>query len=105
MQGPAHVGLGWLLGAHQRERRNRRIVGLAGLAPDIDIVVYPLAWLAYGFDLDHAYALYAGVHHRYTHGVVFMLVTALLGWRLAVGTGRVRVAALAVLAVTPAHRR
>ncbi|MCP5199954.1 MAG: metal-dependent hydrolase [Gammaproteobacteria bacterium] len=99
MQGPAHLGLGWLLGARLGERRNRRIVGLAGLAPDIDIVVYPLAWLAGGCDLDHAFAVYAGVHHRYTHGIVFALAAGLLAWRLAAGRQRVRVALLSVLAV------
>lgn len=100
MQGPAHIGIGWVIGVAGglRSRRDRRIVGLAGLAPDIDILVYPAAWLSYGFDLDRAFALYANVHHRYTHGIAFVVLAAVVAWRMAAGR-RGLVALLTALAV------
>ncbi len=102
MQGPAHLAIGWLIGerAGLAARRDRRLVGLAGLAPDADIVVYPLAWLWYGADLDLAFAVYAEVHHRYTHGVVFALLAMVAAARLASPAARTRVGLLCGLAVT-----
>ena len=56
-------GLGWLMGqaAGLRDRRDRRIVGLASLVPDIDVVVYPLAYLAFFGDRHIASVLHRAV--------------------------------------------
>ncbi len=101
MQGTVHLALGWLLGdgAGLETRRDRRIVGLAGLVPDIDVLVYPLAYLVFLGDMDKAFNVYAQVHHRYTHGVLFALLCAMSAWRLASEDKRMRVAALTLLAV------
>jgi membrane-bound metal-dependent hydrolase YbcI (DUF457 family) len=101
MQGPAHVGLSWLLGetARLEQRQDRRIVGLAGIAPDIDVLTYPLAYIAFGGDLDSAFTVYAAVHHRYTHGVLFVVLAALVAWRWSTPTCRIKVAVLTVCSV------
>jgi len=101
MQGPAHLGISWLLGVSggARDRRDRRIVGLAGLVPDIDVIVYPLAYVFFLGDLDRAFGIYTNVHHRYTHGIVFAVLVAFAAYRLASGSNRRRIAALAFAAV------
>lgn len=102
MQGPAHIGVGWLLGeiAGLKARRDRRIVGLAGIAPDIDVIIYPLAYIFYLGDLDAAFAVYAALHHRYTHGVLFLLLAGAAAWRRASPECRAKVLLLAMLSVT-----
>ena len=101
MQGAAHLGIGWLIGevAGLKQRRDRRIVGLSGLIPDIDVAIYPLAYLWYLGDLDAAFAVYASVHHRYTHGILFAALIALTAHALATPAARGRVAALTFTAV------
>ncbi len=100
LQGPTHLAIGWLLGEHAglRERRDRRIVGLAGLVPDIDVLVYPLAYMAFAGNLDQAHTVYALVHHRYTHGILFAFLCAGSAWRLASNEHRLRVALLTLTA-------
>lgn len=97
MQAPAHIAISWLIGerAGLTERRDRRIVGLSGIFPDLDVVIYPLGYVFYGGDLDRAFDLYASLHHRYSHGLGFAVLTATLAWMLATTSHRVRVALLA----------
>jgi membrane-bound metal-dependent hydrolase YbcI (DUF457 family) len=101
VQGPAHLAIGWLIGerAGLAARRDRRLVGLAGLVPDVDVLVYPLAYLWYGADIDRAYAVYALVHHRYTHGIVFAALCMLGAWAVATPAVRGKVALLTLLAI------
>lgn len=102
MQGPAHLVLSWYAAraAGLDCVRDRRIVALAGIAPDIDVIAYPIGYVWLGFDLDRAYAeVWEVVHHRYTHGIGFAAFTVLIAWLLAAGggtrVGRLRVAMLA----------
>ena len=56
MQGLAHLALSEFVGAacSLHPRRDRRIVALAGLAPDFDAFAYIGAYIYFGFDLDRA---------------------------------------------------
>jgi len=102
MQGPTHLMLSWYFAesAGVRSARDRRIVAWAGFAPDIDVLAYAGAIVWYGFDKDLAYEnVWQLVHHRYTHGLSFVLLTGVLAWWLASRTpARARVALLALLA-------
>lgn len=96
--------LSWYLaeGAGVRSPRDRRIVAWSGFAPDIDVLAYigAIAW--YGFDKDLAFEnVWQVVHHRYTHGLLFVLLTGAVAWWLATdGPARLRVALFAMLACT-----
>lgn len=59
-----HAELSWLLTQRLRERRDRVLVTLAGLAPDVD-----------GLTLLAGEAMYARYHHVLTHGYLAALVT------------------------------
>ena len=66
MQGPTHLALSWFVGeaCGLDKRRDRRIVGLAGLAPDLDAFAYIGAYVYFGFDLDRAFSeVWIAVHH------------------------------------------
>lgn len=82
--------------------RDRRIVAWAGFAPDIDVLAYASAIVWYGLDKDRAFEnVWQVVHHRYTHGLLFVLLTGALAWWLATdGPARLRVALYAMLAST-----
>jgi len=79
--------------------RDRRIVAWAGFAPDFDVLAYAGAVVWYGFDKDRAFEnVWQVVHHRYTHGMAYVLLTGILAWCLATkGPARARVALLALL--------
>ena len=102
MQGPSHLIVSWFFAesANVDSGRDRRVVAWAGLAPDFDVLAYAGAIVYYGFDKDLAFVnVWQQVHHRYTHGLAFVLATGMVAWLLASrGAGRARVAALAVLA-------
>lgn len=86
MQGPSHLMLSWFLAdANGLDDANeRRIVAWAGLAPDVDVVAYIGAIVWYGFDKDLAFEnVWQVVHHRYTHGLTFVLLTGCVAWLLA----------------------
>jgi membrane-bound metal-dependent hydrolase YbcI (DUF457 family) len=80
--------------------RDRRVVAWAGFAPDVDVLAYVGAIVWYGFDKDLAFEnVWQVVHHRYTHGLAFVLLTGLVAWWLASdGPARLRVALLAMAA-------
>lgn len=80
--------------------RDRALVAWAGLAPDIDVLAYAGALIYYRLDKDLAFEhVWQQVHHRYTHGLAFVLLTGIVAWMLASkGAQRLRVAALATLA-------
>lgn len=80
--------------------RDRRIVAWAGFAPDFDVLAYGAAILWYGLDKDLAFEnVWRVVHHRYTHGLTWVLLVGIVAWWLASpGAARLRVASLAVLA-------
>lgn len=67
-----HAELSWLTGARLAARRDRVLVTLAGLAPDLD-----------GLTLLAGEEAYAKWHHLLTHGVVAATVCALLCGALA----------------------
>jgi hypothetical protein len=74
MHGPSHLLISWFVAeAHGLDSpRDRRIVGLSGLAPDIDVLAYAGAIVYYGFDKDLAFEnVRQVVHHRYTYGLGF----------------------------------
>ena len=86
MQGPGHLALSWFVGeaCGLDSRRDRRIVGLAGLAPDADVLAYIGAYVVFGFDIDRAYhEVWIVVHHYYTHGIGFAVATGVVAWLLA----------------------
>lgn len=85
MHGPSHLLLSWFLaeGAGLDFPRDRRLVALSGLALDIDALAYigAIAW--YGFDKDQAFTnVWQPLHHRYTHGMGFILLTGILTYLL-----------------------
>lgn len=94
--------LSWYLaeGVGVESPRDRRIVAWAGFAPDFDVIAYIAALAWYGFDKDRAFEnVWQVVHHRYTHGLGYVLLTGVVAWLLATpGPARARVAVLAVLA-------
>jgi hypothetical protein len=102
MQGPSHLMLSWYFAesAGIESARDRRIVAWAGFAPDFDVLAYLGAIVWYGFDKDLAFEnVWQVVHHRYTHGLGYVLLTGLVAWWLASpGLSRTRVALLALLA-------
>ena len=67
-----HAELSWLLTLRLRERRDRVLVTLAGLAPDVD-----------GLTLLGGEALYARYHHVLTHGYLAALATMAICTALA----------------------
>ena len=79
--------------------RERRIVAWSGLAPDFDVLAYAGAIVYYQLDKDMAFEkVWSVVHHRYTHGIAFILLTGIVAWLLARGPNRARVVLLAVAA-------
>ncbi|MFW6146650.1 MAG: metal-dependent hydrolase [Planctomycetota bacterium] len=81
MQTSSHLILGWCVGeaAGLSTPRLRRIVALAGVAPDLDTVPYLAAYVWFGFDRQLAFTRIHQVHHhRYTHGVGFLVLVAVL---------------------------
>jgi membrane-bound metal-dependent hydrolase YbcI (DUF457 family) len=102
MQGPSHLLVSWYFAdaAGVPSARDRRIVAWAGLAPDIDVLAYAAALVYYRLDKDLAFEnVWRVVHHRYTHGLTFVLLTGGVAWMLATSqAARVRVALLAMVA-------
>lgn len=105
MQGPSHLVLSWCFAesAGLRSTRNRAIVAWAGLAPDGDVLAYVGALLYYRLDQGLAFEnVWQVVHHRYTHGLGFVLLTGMAAYALAAPAGgrpsRAGVALLAMLA-------
>jgi hypothetical protein len=81
---PTHLALAWLVGHRLRERRDRRLVAWAGVAPDLDA----LSLLGGAKGLSQ-------YHHNLTHGIVAaVLVTALFA---ACARDRLKVAGLALI--------
>jgi hypothetical protein len=86
MQGPSHLMLSWFFADASRldAANDRRIVAWSGLAPDIDVFAYAGAILWYGLDKDLAFEnVWRVVHHRYTHGLAFVLLTGIVAWMAA----------------------
>ena len=83
MQGPAHLVLSWFTAESCGfdEPRSRRIIVLAGLSPDFDVVAYVGAYLYFGFDRNRAYEeVWQTVHHHYTHGFSFAVLMGVMAW-------------------------
>lgn len=101
MQGPSHLLLSWYFAdaAALPAARDRRIVAWSGLAPDVDVVAYVGALAYYRLDKDLAFEnVWQVVHHRYTHNLAFVVVTAAIAFALASRERRARVAVLAAAA-------
>lgn len=105
MQGPSHLVLSWCFGESVglRSARDRAIVAWAGLAPDGDVIAYVGALLYHRLDQGLAFEnVWQVVHHRYTHGLGFILLTGIAAYALAAHSGgrmsRASVALLAMLA-------
>jgi hypothetical protein len=102
MQGPSHLLVSWYFAdaAGVETPRDRRVVAWAGLAPDIDVLAYVGAILYYRLDQNLAFEnVWRVVHHRYTHGLAFVLLTGVIAWALAsTGAARLRIAMLAMAA-------
>ena len=88
MHGPSHLILSWFAAeaAGIDSPRERRMVALSGFAPDLDVLAYLGGIVYFGFDKDLTYEqVWQVVHHRYTHGLGFVLLTGLLIFILAAG--------------------
>lgn len=86
MQGPSHLIISWFAAeaAGVVSARDRRIVALSGLAPDVDVLAYVGAILYFGMDRELAFErVWQVVHHRYTHGLGFVLLTAVVAFIFA----------------------
>jgi len=84
MHVPTHLAISWLVGHRLPERRDRRLVAWAGIAPDLD----SLSLLAGA----QAFSKY---HHSVAHGIVgALVVTALL---TAFARDKLKVALLALV--------
>ncbi len=110
MQGPSHLLISWFAGEASglESSRDRRIVAWSGLAPDADVLAYIGALLYYRLDQDLAFEnVWRVFHHRYTHGLSFVLLTGIAAWLLAsrgarAGPGAMRVALLS-MAISGVH--
>jgi hypothetical protein len=70
--------------------KDRRIIALSGLAPDIDVLAYLGGIVYFGFDKDLAFEhVWQVVHHRYTHGLGFILLTGIVSF-IIVSRGSMR---------------
>jgi hypothetical protein len=78
-----HAELSWLAAQGLRERRDRILVTVAGLAPDVD-----------GLTILAGEALYARYHHVLFHGFVGALITMALCTAFARQRGRVALLSL-----------
>lgn len=83
-----HAEISWLMAQGLRERRDRTLVTLAGLAPDVD-----------GLGLLGGEELYAKYHHVLFHGYIGALITVALCTAFARQRGRVALLALAAFHV------
>lgn len=86
MQGPSHLIITWFAAeaAGLDSPSERRIVALSGLAPDVDVLAYMGGIVYFGFDKDLAFEhVWQVVHHRYTHGLGFVLLTGIISYLLA----------------------
>jgi hypothetical protein len=82
---PNHLAISWIIGSALPERRDRRLVAWAGVAPDLDALA--LLWGPGAF---------SEYHHVLTHGLVAGIVLTLIWTSLA--RQRLRVALLSLLA-------
>jgi hypothetical protein len=80
MTPPAHLLVSWIVANFRRwERADLAAVVVAGIAPDIDGIGYPVEWLTAG--TDHELTWYTSCHHVVAHGLLGALVyTGLVGW-------------------------
>ena len=110
MQGPAHLVVSWFTAESCGfdNPRSRRIIALAGLSPDFDVIAYIAAYVYFGFDRNLAYEnVWVTVHHHYTHGLGFAVLAGCAAWlwarsgspALAPQDASVRVGLFAFLAV------
>jgi len=86
VQGPSHLIISWFAAeaAGLKSPRDRRIVALSGLAPDIDVLAYLGGIVYFGFDKNLAFEhVWQIVHHRYTHGLGFILLTGIIAFIVA----------------------
>jgi hypothetical protein len=86
MQGPSHLIISWFVAeaCEVKSPRERRIVALSGLAPDIDVLGYVGAIVYFGFDKDLAFEhVWEVIHHRYTHGLGFVVLTGIVAFMAA----------------------
>lgn len=86
MHGPSHLLLGWFIGegGGLERPRHRRLVAWAGFAPDLDVLAYLGAIVWFGFDKDRAFGeVWRVIHHRYTHGLGFILLVGIIMYLLA----------------------
>jgi inner membrane protein len=84
MQVPIHLAISWLIGHRLAERRDRRLVAWAGVAPDFDA----LSALA-------GVAAYSEYHHVLAHGIVAAVAGTALWTALARQRLKVMVLSLA----------
>jgi hypothetical protein len=82
---PNHLAISWLIGHTLPERRDRRLVAWAGVAPDLDA----LSLLA-------GEGAFSEYHHVLTHGIVAAIVFTILWTALA--RQRLRVMVLSLVA-------
>ena len=90
MQAPSHLIIGWFIGeaCGLRTPRLRRIVALAGLASDLDVLAYIGAFFYFGLDIDRAFLFaHQAVHHHYTHGLGFVFLAGLVAWLYVLARG------------------
>jgi len=86
MQAPSHLIISWFVAeaCGIKSSRDRRIVALSGLAPDIDSLTYVSAIVYFRFDKDLAFEhVWEVVHHRYTHGLGFVVLTGIIAFMVA----------------------
>lgn len=77
-----HLLVGWVAGAVSGlERRERRLVALAGIAPDLDGLGVVPEVLTRG--TSHPLPWFTQYHHALFHNLVFALVVTAAGWALA----------------------
>jgi len=104
VQGPSHLLVSWYFAEAVAlpTPRERRIVAWAGFAPDIDVLAYIGALAYYRLDKDLAFEnVWQVVHHRYTHGIGFVLLTGVIAYWLA--RGRKATVALLAMAASAIH--
>ena len=102
MQGPSHLMISCYFGEAigLDSPRHRRIVAWSGRAPDIDVLAYVAAIVYYRGDQGLAFEnVWQVIHHRYTHGLAFILLTGAVAYAMTAREGSAKAFRIALLAM------
>lgn len=82
MHAVSHLLLSWFFADAMgvEEPRERRFIAWMGVAPDIDSLAYVGAYFYYHFNIIPVFSIHRAVHHRYTHGILFLFWSGVMAY-------------------------